>query len=160
MIIALDKQLMELGDQKYPPVIETVRINLLSGVQLRWQDFPKAVLLACVLDPRFKSLWFLPKQSATEIHDLLRGECDAATNQHKPEVKIRAQKKSKPSFEEIAFRGSQNESIDEVTRYLSELQPSKDKSPYEWWREKQVSYIILPLLAKKYLSIPASNAPS
>lgn len=48
---------------------------------------------------------------------------------------------------------------DEVTRFLKDIYSiGIDEDPYVWWRERQLQYSKLSLMAKVFLPIPASSA--
>lgn len=47
----------------------------------------------------------------------------------------------------------------ELTSYLSP-DTDKDTDPLQWWKQHEANFPRLSNLAKKYLSIPATSAPS
>jgi hypothetical protein len=48
----------------------------------------------------------------------------------------------------------------ELDRYKAERVLSMDKDPLEWWEKRKLQYPILYVLHLRYLSIPATSAPS
>jgi hypothetical protein len=48
---------------------------------------------------------------------------------------------------------------DEVNRYLDE-DSTEDDDPLAWWKQKEPLYSRVARLARKYLALPASSAPS
>ena len=150
-----------IPDEEYH--ITTLRLNLLACVQERWKRFPlRAALMGCILDPRTKSLFFLPLSEAESIKVLLRSEYEGLFGYEVTEVKAEEinPKRAKISFQEYAYADSKKHPDDEVSRYLLEGAIDNAEDPFQWWQQREHSYPHLAILAKKYLSIPASNAPS
>lgn len=48
----------------------------------------------------------------------------------------------------------------EIHMYFSEQAIPKEENPLKWWKENEVRFPTLALLAKKYLSVPATSIPS
>ena len=48
----------------------------------------------------------------------------------------------------------------ELNRYMRVQQISTNRDPLKWWSENAVKFPILGVLAVRYLSIPATSAPS
>ena len=49
---------------------------------------------------------------------------------------------------------------DEVTEYLAEKVTNITDNPLAWWKQNEEKFPLSARLAKKYLSLPASSAPS
>jgi hypothetical protein len=50
--------------------------------------------------------------------------------------------------------------IRESEKFLKEIKLSSKECPMQWWKENACMYPHLSILAKKYLSCPASSTPS
>ena len=48
----------------------------------------------------------------------------------------------------------------EMQRYLVEPKVDEEEDPLKWWKHKQTTYPLLSGVAKKYLCITATSAPS
>lgn len=48
----------------------------------------------------------------------------------------------------------------EVLMYFGEQCIARDKSPLQWWKENAARFPTLAILAKSYLSVPATSTPS
>lgn len=48
----------------------------------------------------------------------------------------------------------------EIHMYFSEQAIPKEENPVKWWKENEVRFPILAMLAKSYLSVPATSTPS
>ena len=48
----------------------------------------------------------------------------------------------------------------EIRQYESSTKADPNKNPLEWWKVHDCDFIVLSQLAKKYLCIRASSAPS
>lgn len=56
---------------------------------------------------------------------------------------------------------SENNEIEvELNSYLLSPEVYPDNDPLEWWRQHQLNFSRLSHLARKYLAIPATSAPS
>ena len=53
-----------------------------------------------------------------------------------------------------------NSQTDEILTYLRLPEPPLNKPILEWWKENQLSLPTLSKIAKDYLAIPATSAPS
>lgn len=57
--------------------------------------------------------------------------------------------------------GADNERVrNEVLMYFGEQCIARDKSPLQWWKENAARFPNLAVLAKSYLSVPATSTPS
>jgi len=53
-----------------------------------------------------------------------------------------------------------NDLMTEFQNYLAEPQLKFDLNPFDWWQSRQEKYPTIAMLAKKYLSIPATSVSS
>ncbi|XP_051815909.1 E3 SUMO-protein ligase ZBED1-like [Acanthochromis polyacanthus] len=123
--------------------------------------------LATALDPRFKDLKCLPK---TERGDVWNSIADLLKEKEKPkapspettDVPDVPAKKAK-----VFLLSSSDSDADEeeetnlslINRYRSETKLEMDACPLQWWLNRKGSYGKLALLARKYLSSPATTVP-
>ena len=49
---------------------------------------------------------------------------------------------------------------DEFEKYLTCLTPEYEENPLIWWKSNQMLYPTLAVLARKYLAVQATSAPS
>lgn len=49
---------------------------------------------------------------------------------------------------------------DEWNRFKQEMVLNPKKSPFDWWKKKQVAYPTLAVLARQFLAVQATSAPS
>lgn len=141
--------------------------------------------MASFVDPRFKDTYitndrkdYIKTRAAAEIQQLLQME--AACTEPPPQTSTAAtgesvqreakkMKRSLGSFFKKACSQSQpcpaalsdRDAIEvEIKGYLQSLQVDGETNPLEWWRLHQANFPRVANLAKKYLCIPATSAPS
>ncbi len=74
--------------------------------------------------------------------------------------------KKADSSESLLFRmmGTQDdekqEQYNEIEMYLHEQTLDKYSNPLVWWKDREGTYKVLSIAARKYLCVPASSAPS
>jgi hypothetical protein len=145
--------------QKLLSIPRIIKKELTSRYNYKSENMEPA-LKATILDPRFKNLEFFFSKSKVKrkAGTLLREEFDRLRNDVHPECSTTSKnKKRKLSFSDL-FSNETNQ--DELTTYRSMQQIKFDDDPLEWWRKNQSSYRILSILARKYLSIPATSTPA
>ena len=149
----------------------------------RYQDPEVEEVLnkACFLDPRFKSLSFLPEAQRNFIISLVEEEVaelrqaaaasEDTTESTSTEGGPQKKKSKKGLFsllEDLMDSPSvisdipQEAAKKEVHQYLSlDVSPSDNPvDPMKWWKTYCVQLPFLSLLARKYLCIPATSVPS
>lgn len=162
-----------------------IKVNILDYLNEKYADESTQELLdmASLLDPRFKTTYinaervdYMKTRAAAEMESLaadpkrpVEGVSvplaeDAGENSECPAKK---QKKSLGSFFKIASRQrqvvpqSERESIEmELNSYLQAVEVDGETNPLEWWRQHEANFPRVASLAKKYLCIPATSAPS
>lgn len=140
--------------------------------------------MASFVDPRFKDTYisddrreYIKTRAAAEIQALLEMQALSAT-ESPPQtstaaaggVEEREPKKVKRSLGSFFKKAStqpgsaalsDREAIEvEIKSYLQSLEVDGEANPLEWWRLHQANFPRVASLAKKYLCIPATSAPS
>ncbi|XP_025198891.1 zinc finger BED domain-containing protein 1-like [Melanaphis sacchari] len=118
--------------------------------------------IASFLDPRYKNLDHEPiiarKSIRSSVINLLNNtEIDAHN------VNTRRQPSLHKSALEFIFGDDVTEVNDlttEFQNYLAEPQLKFDLNPFDWWKSREDKYPGIGILAKKYLSIPATSVSS
>lgn len=136
----------------------------------------KAAMIGTILDPRFKSLSFLPGPEAGKCRDALvaaytdltlhMGESVLPADSDAGHRRKRQRVNAPSVFSD--FSGDILESTSptkgatktEIERYLEHPSEDAKSDPLDWWRVNAVRYPKLAILARRYLAIPASSASS
>lgn len=131
----------------------------------RFDDVPRVVRLACVLDPRFKSLHFLSDESEKlELYSLLEEEAKkwhGRPRGNSSSFSSSSSSSSSSSWLNPWSSKDESESLaSELARWRLEPRISARENPLVWWRKNSSRFPTLAFLAKRYLCIPASSAPS
>jgi len=173
------------------PLVEAVRLRLRQEMTKvdRFVNPTRAQVFACILDPRFKTLFFIPAEQrdikfrqfraflketfpeeadvkeedpdAVAMHELLAAAGARVPAQHAAVV-IAAHGANIDAEERaaVAPRAALGKITKEYAAYqkLKRLHVSQD--PLAWWKSNEATFPRLAILAKRYLCIPASSAPS
>ncbi|XP_063399690.1 E3 SUMO-protein ligase ZBED1-like [Mytilus trossulus] len=129
--------------------------------------------LASLLDPRHRTLnFFSPEQKKVAIEMLesklddvpLKPAVTKSSKALKTEVDKQPAKKQRVqrSLDFLLFDTDDNTSFQdesEMSLYIKE-RAVQDSNPLEWWRENNCKFPRLSVLARQYLSIPATSVPS
>lgn len=128
------------------------------------------LVLATILDPRFKDKFFTGAAEQADAKELLNQKVAELSSTQQPTSQAResSPKRAKPNvlqcFAEIleeadARVGNTHNTM--VDKYLSEpLIEFHRESPYSWWAENKGRFLTLAKLAMKYLSAPPTSVPS
>ena len=180
----LSKHLIEKPSDK--TLTKTLKNILLTDLSSRYNSTEVKNVLnkACLLDPRFKALSFLPQTEKNDIISMVKEETwelaiasikaqpplDPPTKKAKTDEQ---EKKGLMSLLEDVIKspsdsntlpssnsaGTMVEIKKEMNNHLClELQCSED--PLQWWNYHNRHFPHLSIMAKKYLSIPATSVPS
>ena len=123
------------------------------------------LIMATILDPRFKLSWCSGSTHASHKERLqeLASMITVETDNQAPTTE-RPAKKMKTDFIDL-FLGSpeatdrDSPSNMEVDDYLAQSLLEKEKNPLNYWALNDVNFPRLAKLAVKFLSLPASSAP-
>ena len=150
---------------------------LLADLQGRYTDSTVAKVLhkACFLDPRFKSLSFLPEETregvvlaieeeATVIANLAAAEEERnGSGTEGPTPKKKKQSKFMSLLEDVwepEVRANPEERAKkEVQKYIC-IDSDPDQKPLLWWKQYSSQFPVLSKLAHKYLCVPATSVSS
>ena len=144
-------------------------------------DQQKLMVLATVLDPRFKSLKFLPSaerkhvyvdllDAATDLWATERGEMPPSLDLESGSSPLPKRKKMGHCLLDFTDSGSDTSgsspsrdvlgAVDkEVSNYQTESEISNSEDPLLWWRLNEHRFKTLSILARRLLCIPATSVP-
>ncbi|XP_036940317.1 E3 SUMO-protein ligase ZBED1-like [Acanthopagrus latus] len=162
-----------------PELTNTIKTKILTYLEEKYKDPETQDLLnlASALDPRFK-LRYTSEDRVAPIQARLmsemaaslsmeQGPSDGGTADRAEDDAPSTSKKKKTlgSFFKITERARpthppQQALATELQSYLQCADLDSEENPLDWWREHQRVYPRLSKLAKKYLGIPATSAPS
>ena len=133
--------------------------------------------VAAFLDPRFRSLSYLPEEDRKTVINTVEkevalimssAESTSATSSSEPSLEPPAKKQrgEKMLFSLMSDIIQPTTTSDvpaertkvEVQRYAGEAQ--ENERPLVWWRANNARYPTVAIVATKYLSIPATSVPS
>ncbi|XP_077367138.1 E3 SUMO-protein ligase ZBED1-like [Festucalex cinctus] len=115
--------------------------------------------MATVLDPRFKDLKCLKREERDEVWTrlevLLQEQFDSSTTQE-PKKKKRL---LLSSFDSDSDSEEEAQWIGALKLYRSETTIGESDCPLHWWASRAATHPELSVLARKYLSSPATSVP-
>jgi hypothetical protein len=164
------RRLMSAEDDD-PAYIARFKQSFLLDLDDRFDD--RTVLwlrCASALDPRFKSLKFVPERFRQDIWDKLTAEVKAVQDDKAKERDKTADVQQTPSKRQrlLCFDSSDDEESvqikqssakDIVNRYRVVPSISDNADPLAWWVSFSGAHPELAVLAKKYLAAPATSVP-
>ena len=158
-----------------------IKSNILNYLNNKYNDPVTQELLdmASLMDPRFRTTYIaddevdgikkravtelmsLPaekskSQPGTSVQDLLQEEAaEPVTKKKKTLASFFKKKTVTPTSQ------SEQDKIEaELSSYLLSSETDPDTDPLQWWKVHEANFPRLSNLARKYLSIPATSAPS
>jgi len=157
-------KLQDNDDQSITYFKQTIISDIKKRFNLEWDSESRvsARQIASFLDPRYKNLDHEPiiarESIRSSVINLLNNtEIDAHN------VNTRRQ----PSLHKSALEFIYGDDVTEVNdlttefqNYLAEPQLKFDLNPFDWWKSREDKYPGIGILAKKYLSIPATSVSS
>lgn len=141
---------------------------------------PPLSLIASALDPRYKTLDFIPEENRAVVWKRIQEEIPseavadleaetlgtASANIEHPSKKAKRKEDEVKSGLDILF-GAANEVSssgqrpeDELKAYQHDRTISRAEDPLAWWKANETKYPRLAILTRRYLSITATSVPS
>uniref|UniRef100_UPI00358DF1F0 zinc finger BED domain-containing protein 4-like n=1 Tax=Myxine glutinosa TaxID=7769 RepID=UPI00358DF1F0 len=177
--LAVLKQLLQ-SQRPNTRGIRTLRSTMLLSLTKRFAkvEETKAVVLACLLDPRFKERPFSSDMVLSKAKEWLGEESNIESRRtNTPETtteggdpkKPRVVEESRSLLDDIyaSVLCSQTEQpvakgiTEEIECYLREpVVNRRSGDPLEWWKQNSVRYKALSPMARRYLCAPPSSVPS
>ncbi|KAJ8344468.1 hypothetical protein SKAU_G00317970 [Synaphobranchus kaupii] len=170
---------------------DTVRKQLITRFKLESGGLADSIpITACMLDPRFKHLKFLPENTREDarmhLTQLVRqnrgeeqpgatGEHDAETGAEEDnaglETEMQSGKKARlesdfeqlfgPHYESCSSKRKRSDNgADELRDYSLTPHIPTMENPLNWWAHNEHRFPRLAKLSKSYLAIPATSTPS
>ena len=170
-----------------PSVVQNVRSSILKDMRARWDPTDILLGMGAITHPGHKSLSWLNATNKQTIIDQLCSEMFAISHPNadtagagaiitldpdviEPPAKRRATEADddfnvlfgcSDNTEQEAVHALDDDIDDEMQRYLKEVEINFRKDdPLMWWKCHETFFPIISKLARKYLAIPASTAPS
>ena len=151
-------------------IIKRVLIEIVQSLSFYWKEPSKNTLISTILDPRYKDLNFLSVKSKLETETYLQQLYDDLNFQLNPdsylsEISITKQPSNEDSIFGALFGSDKRhkKKANEVESYLNESITEKaefNSNTYEWWNDHKKIFPVLSILARKFLSVPATSVPS
>ena len=146
--------------------VTEARQALLESLRRRWDTIDTTLLVAMILDPRFKHLPWLSDRQAYLVKEELRMRTNSLLQD--PEDRKDAVEASsnsnaasnRNSLTSILTSKCQVQARDEFEEYFACANINWSDDPLIWWNANECKFPRISKLARIYLCTPASNAPS
>ncbi|XP_076137121.1 E3 SUMO-protein ligase ZBED1-like [Alosa pseudoharengus] len=170
--------LLEPGEED-TELTKTIKGNIMRYLDDKYSDPVKDELLdmASLVDPRFRTTYIDPdkveevkKRDVAELMALPAPANNSTPQQPGTAVQVRQEDAQPPPKKKMTLAAffkqnvvsspnqSEAEKIEtELKSYLLTLEIDPDTNPLEWWKRHQPNFPRLSVLAKRYLSIPATK---
>ena len=151
------------------PLIRKVKDTIASDLRRRYK--PSEIetarttpITASLLDPRYKRLPFLTseqrKTAESHLESLLEDMPLKPRLLNENHTNPPASKRPRTELDFLIFDIPDiDDPSDEIQQYLSE-KVSPAVNPLTWWKDNEVKYPKIALIAKKTLAVPATSVPS
>jgi hypothetical protein len=165
---------LKSGQEGELPLVEKLRSQLAKDLDERWKwggDWEKVALVASFLDPRWKSLKFIPSDRRQKAFDVIFDEVRAHAKEmqgSESEEPPPPRKKQKGDLSELRrLQGMPELELDktaaeyyEYVTYVSVL--DVEECPLQFWKamNEKGKLPVLTDMARKYLAIQATSAAS
>ena len=127
-------------------------------------------MLASVLDPRYKNLFFANQESRAALFEAIREEIKQITPVIVDERPVAKKSKPAPRMDFLlasSWRNTASKNADttkdpfnEFVACLQTAQADNETDPVQWWKENASCFPAILKVAQKYLAIPATSVPS
>ncbi|XP_056118286.1 E3 SUMO-protein ligase ZBED1-like [Rhinichthys klamathensis goyatoka] len=173
-VLHLFKTSLLQREEKDVDLTATIKRNIMCYLEQKYSDPENDELLdmASLMDPRFRTTYItldkldiVKKRAVTELSALCSEEegptVQMCQEESPPKKKTLAAffKKAAPAAS-LSHQSTKEKFEAELTSYLLGPEVDPDTNPLEWWKQHQPNFTRLSHLAKKYLAIPATSAPS
>lgn len=160
----LDNHLKPLDndDQSITYFKQTIISDLKERFNLEWDSESRVSVrqIASFLDPRYKNLDHEPIIARESIRS---SAIDLLNNTDVHNRNTRRESSVQKNALEFLYGDDITEINDLTTEfqyYLAEPELKFDLNPFDWWKSREHKYPAIGILAKKYLSIPATSVSS
>jgi len=137
-----------------------VVLDLKEELSIIWDKLPVDTIIASILDPRFKDLLHIPEEERVEGWKHLADEYKKI--ELPLEIKKEQEEKKKKTVLKLLLEGLEKkykeQLPDELNRWENSSRIDWSEDPLLWWKLNGYLYPKLAIMAKKYLSVPSSQA--
>ncbi|KAK1875045.1 Zinc finger BED domain containing protein 1 [Dissostichus eleginoides] len=181
-VLHLFKTSLLQPEEEDAELTKTIKGKIMRYLDDKYSDPVKDELLdmSSLVDPRFRTTYIDPdkvepvkKRAVAEMMSLPAPANNSTPQQPGTAVQVRQEDAQPPPKKKMTLAAffkknpvsspnqSEAEKIEtELKSFLLTPEVDPDTNPLEWWKRHQPNFPRLSVLAKKYLSIPATSAPS
>jgi hypothetical protein len=154
-------------DSELCPQIQLFCKHVATNLDLKFNpDADRTSLIAALLDPRYRKLEFLEDYPLAQKsgRDALKQEWTKLQHDSSPVQAEQASKRVKATIsldQRAGFgKGKSSSTKTEFDRYMALDNDDGCTDILQWWKGHATDYPFISQLARRYLAIPASSAPS
>ncbi|KAK1904230.1 Zinc finger BED domain containing protein 1 [Dissostichus eleginoides] len=181
-VLHLFKTSLLQPEEEDAELTKTIKGKIMRYLDDKYSDPVKDELLdmSSLVDPRFRTTYIDPdkvepvkKRAVADMMSLPAPANNSTPQQPGTAVQVRQEDAQPPPKKKMTLAAffkknpvsspnqSEAEKIEtELKSFLLTPEVDPDTNPLEWWKRHQPNFPRLSVLAKKYLSIPATSAPS